>query len=92
LFERYQAGEQAVLVHLDFPDESSREDLNEFKMLVSSAGVQSLTVVSGKRNSPHPRYFVGSGKAEEIRDAVRLVNANVILFNHSLTPSQEKKC
>jgi GTP-binding protein HflX len=90
LFERYQAGEQAVLVHLDFPDESSREDLNEFKMLVSSAGVQSLTVVSGKRNSPHPRYFVGSGKAEEIRDAVRLVNANVILFNHSLTPSQEK--
>jgi GTP-binding protein HflX len=92
LFERYQAGEQAVLVHLDFPDESSREDLNEFKMLVSSAGVQALTVVTGKRNSPHPRYFVGSGKAEEIRDAVRLANANVILFNHSLTPSQEKKC
>ncbi|MFQ3338613.1 MAG: GTP-binding protein HflX, partial [Colwellia sp.] len=40
MFERYQAGEQAVLVHLHFPDESSREDLNEFKMLVSSAGVQ----------------------------------------------------
>ncbi len=90
MFERYQAGEQAVLVHLDFPDESSREDLSEFKMLVSSAGVQALTVVTGKRNTPHPRYFVGSGKAEEIRDAVRLVNANVILFNHSLTPSQEK--
>jgi GTP-binding protein HflX len=90
LFERYQAGEQAVLVHLDFPDESSREDLNEFKMLVSSAGVQALTVVSGKRNTPHPRFFVGSGKAEEIRDAVKLVDANVILFNHSLTPSQEK--
>ena len=90
MFERYQAGEQAVLVHLDFPDESSREDLSEFKMLVSSAGVQALTVVSGKRNAPHPRFFVGSGKAEEIRDAVRSVNANVILFNHSLTPSQEK--
>ena len=90
MFERYQAGEQAVLVHLDFPDESSREDLSEFKMLVSSAGVQALTVVTGKRNTPHPRFFVGSGKAEEIRDAVRLVDANVILFNHSLTPSQEK--
>jgi len=90
LFERYQAGEQAVLVHVDFPDESSREDLNEFKMLVSSAGVQALTVVTGKRNTPHPRLFVGSGKAEEIRDAVHLVGANVILFNHSLTPSQEK--
>jgi GTP-binding protein HflX len=90
LFERYQAGEQAVLVHVDFPDESSREDLNEFKMLVSSAGVQALTVVTGKRNTPHPRFFVGSGKAEEIHDAVHLVGANVILFNHSLTPSQEK--
>ena len=90
MFERYQAGEQAVLVHVDFPDESSREDLNEFKMLVSSAGVEALTVVTGKRNTPHPRLFVGSGKAEEIRDAVHLVGANVILFNHSLTPSQEK--
>jgi len=90
LFERYQAGEQAVLVHLDFPDESTREDLSEFKMLVSSAGVQALTVVTGKRNTPHPRFFVGSGKAEEIRDAVQLVGANVVLFNHSLSPSQEK--
>lgn len=90
MFERYQAGEQAVLVHVDFPDESSKEDLNEFKMLVSSAGVQALTVVTGKRSSPHPRFFVGSGKAEEIRDAVQLVGANVVLFNHSLTPSQEK--
>jgi GTP-binding protein HflX len=90
LFERYQAGEQAILVHVDFPDESSREDLSEFKMLVSSAGVKSLDVVTGKRNTPHPRFFVGSGKAEEIRDAVNLVNANVVLFNHSLTPSQEK--
>lgn len=90
MFERYQAGEQAVLVHVDFPDESSKEDLNEFKMLVSSAGVQALTVITGKRSTPHPRFFVGSGKAEEIRDAVQLVGANVILFNHSLTPSQEK--
>ena len=73
MFDRYQAGEQAVLVHLDFPDESTREDLTEFKMLVSSAGVQALTVVSGKRNTPHPRFFVGSGKAEEIAEAVRLV-------------------
>lgn len=90
MFDRYQAGEQAVLVHLDFPDESTREDLTEFKMLVSSAGIQALTVVSGKRNTPHPRFFVGSGKAEEIAEAVRLYDANVVLFNHSLTPSQEK--
>ncbi|MAG77317.1 MAG: GTPase HflX [Colwelliaceae bacterium] len=90
MFDRYQAGEQAILVHVDFPDESSREDLQEFKMLVSSAGVQSLSVVTGKRNSPHPKYFVGSGKAEEIADAVKLFDANVVLFNHVLSPSQEK--
>ncbi len=90
MFDRYQAGEQAILVHVDFPDESSREDLQEFKMLVSSAGVQSLSVVTGKRNSPHPKYFVGSGKAEEIADAVKLFDANVVLFNHALSPSQEK--
>ena len=90
LFDRYQAGEQAVLVHLDFPDESTREDLTEFKMLVSSAGVNELTVVSGKRSTPHPKFFVGSGKADEIAEAVRLFDADVVLFNHSLSPSQEK--
>jgi len=90
LFDRYQAGEQAVLVHLDFPDENTREDLTEFKMLVSSAGVNELTVVSGKRSTPHPKFFVGSGKADEIAEAVRLYNADVVLFNHSLSPSQEK--
>jgi GTP-binding protein HflX len=90
LFDRYQAGEQAVLVHLDFPDESTREDLTEFKMLVSSAGVTTLTVISGKRSIPHPKFFVGSGKAEEIAEAVHLFDANVVLFNHSLSPSQEK--
>ena len=90
MFDRYQAGEQAVLVHLDFPDESTREDLTEFKMLVSSAGVNELTVVTGKRSTPHPKFFVGSGKADEIADAVRLYNADVVLFNHSLSPSQEK--
>ncbi|GLX78147.1 GTPase HflX [Thalassotalea insulae] len=90
MFDRYQAGEQAILVHIDFPDENAREDLQEFEMLVDSAGIKSLTVVSGKRNTPHSKYFVGSGKAEEIADAVKLYDANVILFNHSLSPSQEK--
>ena len=91
LFDRYQAGEQAILVHIDFPDENAREDLQEFEMLVSSAGINALTVITGKRNSPHSKYFVGSGKAEEIADAVKLFEADVVLFNHSLTPSQEKQ-
>jgi GTP-binding protein HflX len=90
LFDRYQAGEQAILVHVDFSEESAQEDLAEFKMLASSAGVQTLDIITGKRQSPHIKYFVGQGKAQEIADAVALHQANVILFNHSLSPSQEK--
>lgn len=90
MFDRYQAGERAILVHIDFPDENAREDLQEFEMLVDSAGIEALTVVTGKRNTPQTKYFVGSGKAQEIADAVSLYDANIILFNHSLSPSQEK--
>ncbi len=90
LFDRYQAGEQAILVHIDFPDENAREDLQEFEMLVDSAGIEAMSVLTGKRNTPHVKYFVGSGKAQEIAEAVTLYDANVILFNHSLSPSQEK--
>lgn len=90
MFDRYQAGERAILVHIDFPDENAREDLQEFEMLVDSAEIEALTVVTGKRNTPQTKYFVGSGKAQEIADAVSLYDANIILFNHSLSPSQEK--
>ncbi len=66
LFDRYEAGEQAVLVHIYFSQDKDTEDLNEFESLVSSAGVEALQVVTGSRKAPHPKYFVGEGKAEEI--------------------------
>jgi GTP-binding protein HflX len=90
LFDRYQAGERAILVHLDFPDDNTREDLQEFEMLVSSAGITALNTITGKRATPHPKYFVGTGKVQEVADAVRMFDANIVLFNHSLSPSQEK--
>jgi GTP-binding protein HflX len=90
LFERYAAGEQAVLVHIDFADENSKEDLLELQLLVSSAGVNAIDVVTGSRQVPQARYFVGSGKAEEIANAVRAQQADVVIFNHSLSPSQER--
>jgi GTPase len=90
LFDRYAAGEQAVLVHVDFADENSREDLVELQLLVSSAGVNAVDVVTASRQTPKARYFVGSGKAEDIANAVRANNADVVIFNHSLTPSQER--
>lgn len=90
MFDRYEAGEQAVLVHIEFPNEGDREDLQELEMLVSSAGVNALTIVQGSRQSPHAKYFVGSGKAEEIAEIVKIHDADVIIFNHELTPSQER--
>lgn len=90
MFDRYEAGEQAVLVHIDFSDDSSREDLDELRMLVSSAGVNAVDVITASRHAPTPKYFVGSGKAEEIANAVRSSDADVVIFNHSLSPSQER--
>lgn len=90
MFDRYEAGEQAVLVHIEFLDESSKEDLQELQMLVSSAGVNAVEIITASRQAPHPKYFVGSGKAEEIANAVRSLEADVVIFNHPLSPSQER--
>jgi len=85
LFDRYEAGEQAVL-----SDESSKEDLSELELLVSSAGVNAVEVITTSRSAPHAKFFVGSGKAEEIAAAVKAHDANVVIFNHALSPSQER--
>lgn len=90
MFDRYEAGEQAVLVHINFSDETSKEDLQELQMLASSAGVSALDVITGTRRSPNAKYFVGSGKVEEIANAVRANSADVVIFNHALSPSQER--
>ncbi|NAW85279.1 ribosome rescue GTPase HflX [Photobacterium halotolerans] len=90
MFDRYEAGEQAILVHINFTQDGEWEDLSEFEMLVSSAGVNKLRVITGSRQSPHPKYYVGEGKAQEIADAVRAENAEIVIFNHSLSPAQER--
>ncbi|CAI1022286.1 GTP-binding protein HflX [Serratia proteamaculans] len=90
MFDRYEAGEQAVLVHIYFSQDKDTEDLSEFESLVSSAGVEALQVVTGSRKAPHPKYFVGEGKAEEIADAVKASGASVVLFDHSLSAAQER--
>lgn len=90
MFDRYEAGEQAVLVHVDFSDNSNKEDLNELQMLVSSAGVNAASVLTTSRRSPQAKFFVGSGKAQEIADTVKAIGADVVIFNHQLSPSQER--
>ncbi len=90
MFERPDVGERAILVHIDFTSHDGSEDPDEFRELVSSAGVESVGVVTGSRKQPSPRLFVGEGKLEEIRDAVALHEADVVLFNHALNPSQDR--
>lgn len=89
-FERPDTGERAVLVHLDLARELEREDPREFEELVLSAGGDPVAFIGGQRSSPSPRYFVGSGKLEEIRAVISAEEAEVVLFNHALSPSQER--
>jgi len=90
LADRYDTGEQAILVHIFFSQDKDMEDLQEFESLVSSAGVEALHVITGSRKAPHPKYYVGAGKAEEIAEAVKTSGASVVLFDHALSPAQER--
>jgi GTPase len=90
LFERPRSGERAVLVRIGVGAPASEEDLNEFRALAISAGVQPLATIGGYRPRPDPRLFVGSGKADEIRSAAHEHGADVVLFDHALSPSQER--
>ena len=90
MFDRYEGGEQAVLVHVNFADENDREDLDELGLLVSSAGVSTLAVVTTSRKTPDAKYYIGTGKAEEVAQTVQAEGADIVIFNHALSPSQER--
>jgi GTP-binding protein HflX len=77
-------------VHIEFRADDKREELEEFRELVVSAGAEPLVTITGSRQRPDPKYFVGTGKAEEIRQAVVSSKAEVVLFNHALSPAQER--
>ncbi|MCX7085184.1 MAG: GTPase HflX [Methylococcales bacterium] len=88
MFDRPDSGERAILVHLTI--RSGQEDLLELKELAKSAGTDPVYVVTGTRKRPDPKFFVGTGKLEELKAAVEEYSADVVLFNHPLAPSQER--
>lgn len=90
MFDRPQSGERAVLVHVDFRGEQDSDAVDELCELVLSAAATPLSVVTASRHAPDPKYFVGSGKAEEIGAVVRAEKADIVIFNHTLSPSQER--
>src|SRR6185437_16186004 len=77
-FERPRTGERAVLVRLGLGQPVDSEDLEEFRQLATSAGAIPVATVTGRRERPDPRYFMGSGKAEELRCVCEANEAEVV--------------
>jgi len=89
-FDRPESGELAVLVHLDFPQSSDPDDPREFEELVLSAGGDPVDFVTGSRAKPDARFFIGTGKLDELHETVKLHGAGLVIFNHNLSASQER--
>jgi GTP-binding protein HflX len=90
VFERPRGGERAVLVRVGLGAAVEAEDLDEFAQLALSAGAEPVATITGRRDRPEPKFFVGSGKADEIRVAAEQANADLVLVDHALSPSQER--
>lgn len=90
-FERPDSGNEAVvMVHVDFPEGDNREDLDEFRELVISAGADPVDLITTRRVTPDRRTFIGKGKVDDVAASLRLHDAELVIFNHSLSPSQER--
>ena len=90
MFERPASGERAVLVQFDLGQGAIDERLSELKLLVLSAGASVEAVVQGRRAAPDPKLFAGSGKVQEIGEALRAHGADIVIFNHALSPGQQR--
>ncbi|PWY55831.1 GTPase HflX [Legionella qingyii] len=90
MFERPQGGERAVLVQLALPGVDADKALQEFEELALSAKAEILDCVLGTRATPDAKYYIGKGKAEEIAQLVKALDAELVLVNHELSPSQER--
>lgn len=88
-FERHQGGERALLVSVSV---QLLDDLDaeEFRLLAQSAGAEIIEHITAQRIKPDPKLFIGSGKAEEIAERVKELEIDLVIFDHSLSPSQER--
>ena len=90
MFERPRGGERAVLVHLDMGQVDEHQALEEFTELAYAAGADPVATITGARRAPDAKYFAGTGKVAEIQQQVEAIGADVVLFNHTLSPVQER--
>ncbi|WP_293849859.1 ribosome rescue GTPase HflX [Steroidobacter sp.] len=90
MFERPRSGERALLVRIGLGSAPGEDELSEFEALARSAGAEVLAIITGTRKVPDPRLYIGSGKAEEIHAKVKELGADLVVFDHPLSPSQER--
>ncbi|PKO91562.1 MAG: GTPase HflX [Betaproteobacteria bacterium HGW-Betaproteobacteria-1] len=90
MFDRPSGGDSAVLVSQDFGEADYAESLQELRQLAISAGMEIKATVEGRRPKPDAKYFIGSGKAEELAETIKSTEARVAVFNHDLSPSQQR--
>jgi GTPase len=90
MFDRPAGGDSAVLVSLDFGEADYAESLEEMRQLAATAGLNIRDSVEGRRPKPDATYFVGSGKVEQVAAALQATESNIVVFNHDLTPSQQR--
>lgn len=79
-----------ILVHVELPQAKNQEDLHELQRLAESAGSTICDALVCRREVIEPRTYIGSGKVQELADAVRAHDAKVVVFNCPLTPAQER--
>jgi GTP-binding protein HflX len=87
---RPASGTDAVLVGLDFGEAGYAEGLEEIQLLAASAGVRARALIRGRRARPDPALYAGKGKVEEIARAVADTGAGLVIFNHEISPIQER--
>lgn len=90
MFDRPSGGDAAVLVSLDFGEPDYEESLQELRQLAVSAGMDIRATIEGRRPKPDAKYFVGTGKAEELAATMKATESLVAVFNHDLSPSQQR--
>jgi len=90
LIERPQGGNRAILVHIAIAGPVIEDEVNEFAALASSAGADIVGIETGTRAKPEPKYLFGHSRAESLKLAVARLNADIVLINHSISPSQER--
>jgi GTP-binding protein HflX len=90
MFERPNEGKSACVISINFGDTDFEESVEEIKELVLSADMNIVSTVNIKRSAPDPKYFLGSGKAEEVKFIIQESKADTVIFNHNLSPSQER--